>query len=136
MIHQKVGLVISFTSIMLAFCTNFFAVYMINERTGGTKRLQLNSKLHPLTFWAATFASDYLVLLLSMAGIYIAFVIGNMESYIDGVNFPYSLLLFLLYGFAVLPMTYLLSIFLSKAGIGMSVFLIFSLFGKGPLRFH
>lgn len=89
-----------------------------------------------MTFWTATFLSDYLMMLLPVAGIYLAFVIGDTQCFIDGANLPYSLLLFLMFGFASLPMTYLVSLFMSRAGVGISLFIVYNLaFGKDVYSF-
>ena len=130
MIRGRRRLVGLFGSTLFTLVTNFCAIYLISEREGGTKRLQLNSKLHPVTFWAVTFVSDYFVLLLSVAGIYIAFFVGDLRVYTDGVNLPATGLFFLMYAFAALPMTYVVSNLLSTTGVGMSLFTTFTLIGK------
>ena len=129
MIHHDRRAVANFL-FMLSTSTTMYAIYLIHERTSGTKHLQMNTELHPMTFWVATFVSDFMVFIPSVVGIYFAFVVGDMHCYIEGHNLLYSFLFFLAYSVAALPFTYLVSLTLSKGGIGMSIFLLFSLLGK------
>ena len=115
---------------MLSLTITMYAIYLIDERTSDTKHLQMNTQLHPITFWVATFVSDLMVYIPSVIGIYFAFVVGDLPCYIEGANLVYSALFFLAYSVAALPFSYLVSLALSKDGIGMSLYLLFTLVGK------
>ena len=120
---------------IMPLITTFYAIYLINERTTGANRLQLISHLHPMTFWVSTILADLFMLMMPIAGIYLAFFVGDMQCFIDGINMPYSFLIFIMFGFASLPLTYLVSLLISRAGNGMSLFLTFNLaFGKNHMR--
>ena len=129
MIHHK-RRALAIYLCMLSISTTMYAIYLIHERTSGTKHLQMNTQLHPLTFWTATFACDFIVFIPSVIGIYFAFVVGDLPCYIEGPNLLYSFLFFLGYSIASLPFTYLVSLTLSKDGIGMSLYLLFNLLGE------
>ena len=115
---------------ILSTSITMYAIYLIHERTSGTKHLQMNTKLHPMTFWVATFACDFMIFIPSVVGIYFAFVVGDEHCYIEGADLVYSALFFLAYSVAALPFAYLVSLILSKGGIGMSFYLLFNLLGK------
>ena len=120
---------------LMPLITTFYAIYLINERKSGANRLQLISHLHPMTFWVSTILSDLFMLMMPIAGIYLAFFVGDMECFIDGINMPYSFLIFIMFGFASLPLTYLVSLLISRDGNGMSLFLTINLaFGKDRMR--
>ena len=129
MIHRKRRALAIYLS-SLSIGTTMYAIYLIHERTSGTKHLQMNTELHPMTFWVATFACDFMIFIPSVVGIYFAFVVGDVPCYIDGANLVYSALFFLAYSVAALPFTYLVSLTLSKGGVGMSLYLLFNLLGK------
>ena len=111
----------------ITLVTNFFAIYLITEREMGSKRLQLITGVHPLTFWFTTFVSDFLVWLLPVTGIYCSFFVTGTPSLTDGINLPYSLVLFLMFGFAILPEIYLASLWISNGGVGLSVLCLYTL---------
>lgn len=111
----------------ITLVTNFFAIYLITEREMGSKRLQLITGVHPVTFWFTTFVSDFLVWLLPVALIYCSFFVTGTLSLTDGINLPYSLVLFLMFGFAILPEIYLASLWISNGGVGLSVLCLYTL---------
>ena len=106
--------------------TNFCVIYVIDERERGSKRLQLNSGVHPIVFWSATFLVDLLVLLVSDCAVMVAFVIADLESIIDTRSMYLVMVIFVFFAFAILPMTYVASLCISNGGIGISLLPMFS----------
>ena len=110
----------------ISLVANICAIYLINERWKGAKRLQLITGLHPIVFWFTTFLTDFLFMLLPIALIYCALFIMDTKSLTDGTNLPYSILIFTFFAFAILPEKYLASLFISKGDIGMNILILYT----------
>ena len=111
----------------ISLVANICAIFLINERGKGAKRLQLITGLHPIVFWFTTFVTDFILLLLPIALIYCALFIMDTKSLTDGTNLPYSIIIFTFFAFAILPEKYLASMFISNGDIGMNILILYTL---------
>lgn len=102
----------------LAFLIATFVVFLINERVSGAKSSQYVSGATSGTFWLATFVWDYFNFLIPSALVVVVIVAFQMDGFSSGVNPGFIFLGLLLYGWSVLPSTYLLSFFFSKGSSG------------------
>ena len=126
-IYYNVETYLAFLVPSFLLVTNFFLIYLLDERERGSKHLQLMSGVHPTTFWSAIFVVDLLVLGLSTGGTILAFSITDSQSMVCRSCIFYILVIFLLFGCAILPITYIASLCVSKGGIGICVLPIFTL---------
>ena len=110
----------------LTLVTNLCTIYLITERETGARRMQLINCVHPVTYWTTTFVCDFVLYLLSVYLLYVVFYAAGLQCFTDGYNLPFSALIFTFYGFAMLPFRYLVSLFMSSRGIGISVVSFFS----------
>lgn len=94
-----------------------FAVFVIKERVTKAKHLQFLSGAGGLNFWLSTFVWDFFhyllccLLIIAVWGIFSRTdALKNDLSYFLGTDrLGYCFLLYLLYGFAHIPMTYLMT---------------------------
>ncbi len=92
------------------------------------KHQQLISGLNIPAYWLSTFVFDYLTYLCVVVMALILLKLFNMNAFIEGKKFPATVILFLLYGFAVAPFTYFMSFFFHSHTIGLIVVYILSFF--------
>ena len=119
--HLNGGTHLTFVMPAIIVVTNFCAIYVIDERERGSKRLQLNSGVHPIVFWSATFLVDLVVLMVSDCAVMVAFVVADLEAIVDTGSLYLVMFIFVFFAFAILPMTYVASLIMSNGGIGMSL---------------
>ena len=93
----------------MAFLTSSFVVFLIQERAVNAKHCQFMSGVGSWTFWAATFTWDIINYVVPCILITVIFVAFDIPAYTDDGRYMYIMLLFMLYGWAVLPFMYLLS---------------------------
>ncbi|CAF3018525.1 unnamed protein product [Rotaria sp. Silwood2] len=94
-----------------------FAVFLIKERVSKAKHLQFLSGASGINFWLSTFIWDLVYYIVATICILIIWTIfyhtaalkDDLIAYLDVNRLGYTILLYLLYGFAHIPMTYLLS---------------------------
>ena len=113
----------------MAFLTSTFVLFLVKERTVKAKHCQFVSGVESWTFWAATFCWDLINYMLPCILLILAFAAFSVNAYTDDGRFLYILLLFLLYGWAVLPFMYLLSFLFTVPASGfvwLSMLNIFS----------
>lgn len=113
----------------MSFLISSFVVFLVKERVSKAKHLQLLGGVHPLNFWFATWTWDFFNYMLTVVAIMIVFVAFDAEPLVGGRHWIHILLLFIVYGWASLPMVYVTSfIFDSHAGafVKLTIFNIFS----------
>lgn len=104
------GNIISFNMMFgMSFLASSFVVFLIKERTSKAKHIQFVSGVHSVTFWSATFVWDYINFLFPCLCLLVVFFAFDVTAYVGDGRIWYVLLLLLLYGWAVLPFTYVLS---------------------------
>ena len=114
------GGVISFNMLFgMSFLASSFVVFLIKERTVKAKHIQFVSGVHSSTFWSATFVWDFINFLFPCMFLLIAFVAFDVKAYVGDGRVWYVLLLLLLYGWAVLPFMYILSLLFTVPASGL-----------------
>ena len=118
------------TSLGIAFplIVDLFAIYLIAERSSGSKLLQIVGGMHVMTFWVANVAFDFVVLLFAIAPVYVVFHVYTLTGFTDWHHMMYSVTLLLASGWVNLPMAYLASLMCSTSGRGVSLLIIFTMF--------
>ena len=113
--QQEQSLVNAFTtpilvSIALSMVSAFFAFYAVYERKVGIAHLQRISGLYPAAYWLGHWAFDFCTYLLSAALVLGALAAFGLPELLGGQALPVTLLAALLFGLAVVPAMYVLSL--------------------------
>ncbi|KAK9511087.1 hypothetical protein O3M35_005719 [Rhynocoris fuscipes] len=93
----------------LSFVPASFTLYLIEERVSKSKHLLLVSGVSRLFLWIEEFIWDIVAYTVSAFLCLLIFFIFNEKSYTSSTNLPGVIVLFLLYGWACIPLMYLFS---------------------------
>lgn len=105
----------------MAFMGTSFIIFLIKERSVGAKHLQVVSGVGPVSFWASTFIWDFINYLIPVFVIMALFAAFQTEAYVSEGRLGIVFLVFLLYGWSVLPFVYVLHYLFTKPATGMVV---------------
>ena len=115
----------------MAFMSTSFIIFLIREKAVGAKHLQVVSGVGPFAFWFSTFLWDLLNYLIPVFVVMILFAAFGTEEYTDNDRLGIVFLIFLLYGWSVLPFVYVLHYLFTVPSTGMvAVSMINLLSGK------
>ena len=92
--------------ISLSFIPASFAIFLVGERKANVKHLQIACGVTPLQFWGINFIWDMANYSLVALLVIIMFAWQGTEAY-SGANLPMMSGLIILYGWAMIPLTYL-----------------------------
>ena len=102
---------------------------MVRERITQEKRLQFVCGIKPSIYWLSSFVWDYfyymIILLLTIT---IIGVFGSTAYTASSRNFGSLVLLLIMFGWSVLPMSYVMSRFFSDTGTAYMIVFCFTLF--------
>lgn len=93
-----------YVSILMAFTVASFIIFPIRERAVGAKHLQVVSGVGPCAFWMSTFVWDLINYTILALEVFI--LLAAFGAVADG-QLGFVFLIFMLYGFSVLPFIYL-----------------------------
>ncbi|XP_022109857.1 ATP-binding cassette sub-family A member 1-like [Acanthaster planci] len=93
----------------LAFVPASFVVFLIAERESKAKHLQIVSGISPTIYWVSTLVWDLVNYLIPAVLTIVIFLCFDQQAYISRQTAPATVLLLLMYGWAVTPMTYPIS---------------------------
>ena len=100
-------------AIFLIFATGFlmasWLLFIIAEKANKAKHIQFVSGVNVFVFWLASFAWDMLTVIAPTLGVLIVFAAFNTEAYSGDGRLGIVLFLFLLLGWAGIPMMYTIS---------------------------
>lgn len=103
----------------MAFLTATFIIFLIKERSSGSKHLQKVSGVGSFAFWISNFVWDFINYLTPVVLIIIVFAAFQADAYVEDGRLGVVFLIFLLYGWSFLPLTYNVSFLFSTAASGM-----------------
>ena len=128
------GFVIA-TSILfgMAFMVTSFIIFLIKERSVGAKHLQVVSGVGPGAFWLSTFTWDIFNYTIPIFGTMIVFAAFQTGAYVNENRLGIVFLIFIAYGWAVLPFVYLLHYLFKVPATGM---VVGSMINLGVGKFH
>ncbi|XP_038055942.1 retinal-specific phospholipid-transporting ATPase ABCA4-like [Patiria miniata] len=95
-----------FVVFALAFVPASFVVFLITERESKSKHLQIVSGISPTTYWVSTLIWDLANYLIPAVLTVVIFIAFQQQAFISSDNITTTILLLLMYGWAVTPMTY------------------------------
>ncbi|XP_066292809.1 phospholipid-transporting ATPase ABCA3-like isoform X1 [Branchiostoma lanceolatum] len=95
-----------------------FVLFIVRERATKAKHIQFVSGVHSLTFWFSTFAWDIMNFMVPCLLILILLWGFDVKAYVEDGRVAMILLLFFLYGWAMIPMMYLASFLFTVPSTG------------------
>ncbi len=95
------------TAMTLVTATAIF--FYMQERNSKAKHLQFLSGVSPVVYWTAGLLCDVFTYIFVTVMVYVIFLIFALDNYTSDGRFVYSLLLFVLFGWATLSVTYLMT---------------------------
>lgn len=112
-----------------------FSVFLIKERVSKAKHLQFLSGANGINFWSTTFLWDLIYYIVSVFLIFIVWTIfyhtdalkDNLQFFLTDYRMGYTILLYVMYGFSQIPMTYLLAYLFSIPASGFAWITIFNI---------
>eukprot|EP00042_Codosiga_hollandica_P058831 m.893246 g.893246 ORF g.893246 m.893246 type:complete len:1835 (+) comp59976_c0_seq1:204-5708(+) len=112
----------------IGFLQASFAIFIVSERVSKAKHIQFVSGVRPWVYWLTSFLWDYGIVIVSACLSLIVIAAQTAPAY-QGSNLGLVFLLFLLFGFAALPLIYVLSFWCESASTAYSKLCIFFIFG-------
>uniref|UniRef100_A0A914XN67 ABC transporter domain-containing protein n=1 Tax=Plectus sambesii TaxID=2011161 RepID=A0A914XN67_9BILA len=110
---QLVGLLVS---LMIMPCMGLvlcaFVTLVVRERASGFKHMQVLSGLHPATYWLTTFLCDAVIVAVAIVLVLAVLLIGSVTSLTS--QLPATILIFISYSWAMLPLIYCFSFVFSS----------------------
>lgn len=117
---ETTGFTISFNLMFgMSFLASSFVLFLVKERASKAKHIQFVSGVHSINFWMSTFCWDMINFLIPSLLIIAAFAAFDMKALVSDGRWLHMLLLFVLYGWAMLPFMYLLSFIFTVPSSGL-----------------
>ncbi len=106
-------------------------MYIIKERQTKVKHQQVVCGVSVFAYWCSNFTVDFIKYLVPAVFSSLMCKAFDMKALVEDDNWAVMWLLFLLYGYAVIPFTYLLSFLFKDPGSGQLVLFFFNLVTGG-----
>ena len=114
------GFMIAFNVMFgMAFLASSFVIFLIKERASKAKHSQFVSGAQSASFWVANFIWDLINYTVPCILLLVLFVAFGIKGYTEGGGLGDVWLLFMMYGWAVLPFMYLLSFLFNVPASGL-----------------
>ncbi|XP_067138203.1 LOW QUALITY PROTEIN: phospholipid-transporting ATPase ABCA3-like [Centruroides vittatus] len=119
-------LYVVFTCLALTFLSSSFVLFLIHERITKAKLLQRMCGLNGCLYWFTNFIWDYLLYILCSFILIIPFLVYSSTSKVIEVESIGAIfLVFVLHGWAILPLVYILSFFPKQPSTGFALLVVF-----------
>ncbi|PIK54928.1 putative ATP-binding cassette sub-family A member 3 [Apostichopus japonicus] len=112
----------------LSFLSSSFAVFLIQEIATKAKHLQFISGIQLSNFWISRLLWDLFVYSIPCLLIILMFLISGLEAYSTEGRAGVAFVIFLMHGWAVIPLTYLLSFMFKEPSTGYARIIILNMF--------
>ncbi|XP_037074307.1 ATP-binding cassette sub-family A member 3-like [Pollicipes pollicipes] len=112
----------------VSFLAASYVLFLVKEMATKAKHLQFVSGVGITVFWLANLVWDYLTFLLPAFGMMITLLIFNEEGFIEGKTQGSLLMLFVMYGYSMLPQSYLFSFLFTVPSSGFTRVTLFNIF--------
>ncbi|XP_055298016.1 phospholipid-transporting ATPase ABCA3-like isoform X5 [Sitodiplosis mosellana] len=116
-------------SFAMAFVSSFYLMFYIKERVSKAKLLQFVSGLNVSTFWITSFIFDFATYILTALMIILTLAVFQEDGWATISELTPAFLSLILFGFSMLPMTFVSSLLFSIPSTGfvrMTIFFIFT----------
>lgn len=109
------------TAFALTFVIAVFATFLVKEQVLGASRLQQISGLNPAIYWMANFLVDFITYLFPCIGLLFIFVLfSESTDFLSWELQGYLLTLFLAFGWALIPVVYVMSHWFKVPAVGFA----------------
>lgn len=102
-----------------SFLIASFITFLIKERVSNAKHMQYLNGASPIVFWSSTLVWDFINFLIPTIISVILILAFDVKNYV-GSNIQYVIGLFIVYGLAHIPQTYLISYLFKKPATGFA----------------
>lgn len=116
-------------SFSMAFVSSFYLMFYIRERVSKAKLLQFVSGLNVSTFWITSFIFDFATYILTALILVITLIAFQEDGWSTISELTPAFVSLVLFGFSMLPMTFVSSLLFSVPSTGfvrMTIFFIFT----------
>lgn len=113
--------------IAMAFLASTFSILAVSERAVQAKHVQFVSGVHVATFWLSALLWDLISFLVPSLLLLVVFRAFDVHAFTRDGHMADLLLLLMLYGWAIIPLMYLLSFFFSAASTAYTRLTIFNI---------
>uniref|UniRef100_A0A8C3WSX6 ATP binding cassette subfamily A member 3 n=1 Tax=Catagonus wagneri TaxID=51154 RepID=A0A8C3WSX6_9CETA len=110
-----------------AFLASTFSILAVSERAVQAKHVQFVSGVHVATFWLSALLWDLLSFLVPTLLLLVVFKAFDVPAFTRDGHMADALLLLMLYGWAIIPLMYLMSFFFSAAATAYARLTIFNI---------
>uniref|UniRef100_A0A8C0GWN4 ATP binding cassette subfamily A member 3 n=1 Tax=Chelonoidis abingdonii TaxID=106734 RepID=A0A8C0GWN4_CHEAB len=112
----------------MASLSSTFALLLVSERAIKAKHVQFVSGVYVANFWLSALLWDLINFLIPCALMLVIFQAFDVKAFTQDSHLVDVMLIFLLYGWAIIPLMYLLSFFFSVASTAYTRLTIFNIF--------
>lgn len=109
----------------MAFLSAFYVVFYIKERISKAKLLQFVSGLNVSVFWITSFLFDFTTYIISAVVVILILLTFQEQGWRTASELFTAFMCLMIFGFAMLQLTYVLSMFFSTSPIGFVCTTIF-----------
>ncbi|CAO2642152.1 Phospholipid-transporting ATPase ABCA3 [Lemmus lemmus] len=113
--------------IAMAFLASTFSVLAVSERAVQAKHIQFVSGVRVATFWLSALLWDLISFLIPSLLLLVVFQAFDVQAFTRDNHLADLLLLLMLYGWAIIPLMYLMSFFFSAASTAYTRLTIFNI---------
>lgn len=111
----------------MAFLASTFSILAVSERAVQAKHVQFVSGVHVATFWLSALLWDLISFLISTLLLLVVFKAFDVHAFTRDGHVADTLLLLMLYGWAIIPLMYLMTFFFSGAATAYTRLTIFNI---------
>ncbi|KAG1714023.1 ATP-binding cassette sub-family A member 3 [Nymphon striatum] len=113
-------LIMIFMSMAMSFLSANCILFLVTERESKSKHLQLMAGVHPLVYWFSQFLWDILVCMVVSLICFLILIYGSNIG-ITAESRGALFMMFLIYNFAAIPLSYLFSFFTRKPTVSFLI---------------
>uniref|UniRef100_A0A8B9J0E8 ATP binding cassette subfamily A member 3 n=1 Tax=Amazona collaria TaxID=241587 RepID=A0A8B9J0E8_9PSIT len=114
----------------MASLASTFALLLVSERAIKAKHVQFVSGVYVVNFWLSALLWDIINFLIPCALMLVIFQAFDVQAFTQDSHLVDVMLIFLLYGWAIIPLMYLLSFFFSVAATAYTRLTIFNILSE------
>ncbi|XP_066131310.1 phospholipid-transporting ATPase ABCA3 [Saccopteryx bilineata] len=111
----------------MAFLASTFSILAVSERAVQAKHVQFVSGVHVATFWLSALLWDLISFLVPSLLLLVVFKAFDVHAFTRDGHVADTLLLLMLYGWAIIPLMYLMNFFFSGAATAYTRLTIFNI---------
>uniref|UniRef100_A0A8D1A2R6 ABC transporter domain-containing protein n=1 Tax=Sus scrofa TaxID=9823 RepID=A0A8D1A2R6_PIG len=112
----------------MALVVSSFCLQTVTERTTKAKHIQFVSGVYLLTYWLAALLWDLIYFSIICCFILVMFIYCRVDAFFVNYHFLDTMMIFLLYGWSVVPLMYLGSLLFSSSPIAYIKLTLFNYF--------